>query len=164
MSAVHYGTPNGPACGARFTHDGLTAFGDTDPVTCSRCKRTVAYRTDLDGGPPGYMHEPTRPRTVALPTRPSRCCAHSTCTRRTTHPGGLCDGHRKPLMRINLLDAEHRAQAPVYRAATYFTFVTPMLHNGTWVECEVRTSTGGGKGPVYYRLNKVRPVVRYKEN
>lgn len=34
---VHYGTENGPACGAHFTHDGLTAVGDVGGVTCRRC-------------------------------------------------------------------------------------------------------------------------------
>jgi len=43
-SKVHYGTPNGPACGARFYHEGLTALYNTEDVTCERCKRTAAWR------------------------------------------------------------------------------------------------------------------------
>lgn len=43
-SAVHYGTADGPACGARFHHDGITPIGETWRVTCERCKRSAAYR------------------------------------------------------------------------------------------------------------------------
>jgi len=42
--AMHYGTVNGPACGARFYHAGITAIGDVALATCRRCKRTDAYR------------------------------------------------------------------------------------------------------------------------
>jgi len=46
---MHYGTVNGPACGAWFYHVGITAIGDVALATCRRCKRTDAYRRALRG-------------------------------------------------------------------------------------------------------------------
>jgi len=81
-------------------------------------------------------------------------------------PGGCCEPPvapgTQPRHRINLLTAETRSSGPVYRVGNHLTFVTPLLSNGTWCECAVYTVTA--QGPVYYRLSKVRPVVRYKEN
>lgn len=38
---THLGGPSGPACGQRFTHEGLTEIGNIVGVTCRRCLATV---------------------------------------------------------------------------------------------------------------------------
>jgi hypothetical protein len=43
---IHYGTPNGPACGAHFRHEGITLRYDRIYVTCWLCKATVAFKND----------------------------------------------------------------------------------------------------------------------
>lgn len=71
---VHYGTNNGPACGQRFHHEGLTNIYETDPVTCTRCKRTRLYLYDRQGiqASGGYAPPPMpswwRPGTSAVRT------------------------------------------------------------------------------------------------
>lgn len=48
---VHYGTGNGPACGARFQHDGLTNVGDAVGVTCARCRASRVFPGRREDGP-----------------------------------------------------------------------------------------------------------------
>lgn len=44
---THYGTNDGPACGAHFTHEGITCPWERERVTCERCRRTAAYRANM---------------------------------------------------------------------------------------------------------------------
>lgn len=52
MMRVHYGTPNGLACGAHFSHTGITVYRDFRYVTCLRCKATREYFAAVLGYPP----------------------------------------------------------------------------------------------------------------